>query len=46
MQSNHPLIVEPVGLDVDQLAKPVKWEELFGNANPVEMEIGTGKGTF
>jgi tRNA (guanine-N7-)-methyltransferase len=46
MQSNHPLIVEPIGLDVDQLPKPVIWTELFGNANPVEIEIGMGKGTF
>ena len=46
MQSNHDLIVEPVGLDVDSLPKPLNWIELFGNAHPVEIEIGMGKGTF
>jgi tRNA (guanine-N7-)-methyltransferase len=46
MQSNHPLIVEPIGLDVETIPKPLDWRELFGNANPVEIEIGMGKGTF
>jgi tRNA (guanine-N7-)-methyltransferase len=46
MQTSHPLVVEPVGLDVDSLPKPLDWTALFGNANPVELEIGMGKGTF
>jgi tRNA (guanine-N7-)-methyltransferase len=46
MQSNHPLIVEPVGLDVETLARPIDWSELYGNDHPVELEIGMGKGTF
>lgn len=46
MQTNHPLIVEPVGLDVETLPKPLDWTTLYGNANPVELEIGMGKGTF
>src|SRR5689334_17371447 len=46
MQANHPLIVEPIGLDVDRLPKPLYWAEVFGNSNPVEIEIGSGKGTF
>src|ERR1041385_3548430 len=46
MQSPHPLIVEPVGLEVDKLPKPLSFGELFGNANAVEIEIGMGKGTF
>lgn len=46
MQTNHPLIVEPIGLDVDQIARPLNFAELFGNDHPVEMEIGMGKGTF
>ncbi|MFI5379116.1 MAG: tRNA (guanosine(46)-N7)-methyltransferase TrmB [Tepidisphaerales bacterium] len=46
MQAHRELIVEPVGLDVDTLARPVDWAELFGNANAVELEIGFGKGTF
>ena len=46
MQTNHPLVVEPVGLDVETLPRPLDWAAVFGNANPVEMEIGIGKGTF
>jgi tRNA (guanine-N7-)-methyltransferase len=46
MQLHHELIVEPIGLDVDKLPRPLNWAELFGNDNPVEIEIGTGKGTF
>ncbi|HEX2971039.1 MAG TPA: tRNA (guanosine(46)-N7)-methyltransferase TrmB [Tepidisphaeraceae bacterium] len=46
MQAHRELILEPVGLDVDKLPKPLNWAELFGNDHPVEMEIGIGKGTF
>jgi tRNA (guanine-N7-)-methyltransferase len=46
MQTNHELIVEPIGLDPDALPKPLDWAALFGNDNPVELEIGMGKGTF
>jgi tRNA (guanine-N7-)-methyltransferase len=46
MTSQRELIVEPVGLDVETLPRPINWAELFGNSNPVEMEIGMGKGTF
>ena len=44
--SPRKLIVEPVGLDIDALPKPIVWVDLFGNDHPVELEIGTGKGTF
>lgn len=46
MQAHRDLIIEPVGLDVEKLPKPLNWAELFGNNNPVELEIGIGKGTF
>lgn len=46
MQSNHELIVEPIGLDVEILPRPLDWAALFGNDHPVELEIGMGKGTF
>lgn len=46
MQTSHDLVVEPVGLDVEGLPKPLDWAQLYGNANPVELEIGMGKGTF
>jgi len=38
--------VEPLGLEVRNLPKPVTGLALFGNTKPVELEIGTGKGTF
>jgi tRNA (guanine-N7-)-methyltransferase len=46
MQSNHDLIVEPIGLDVETLGRPLDWSVLFGDDHPVELEIGMGKGTF
>jgi tRNA (guanine-N7-)-methyltransferase len=46
MQSNRELVVEPIGLDVETLPRPIEWAELFGNDHSVEMEIGCGKGTF
>ena len=46
MQTHREMIVEPVGLDVEKLPKPMNWAEVFGNDRPVELEIGTGKGTF
>src|SRR3712207_7304663 len=45
MQTNREMIVEPVGLDVETLPRPLDWAELYGNANPIEIEIGMGKGT-
>jgi tRNA (guanine-N7-)-methyltransferase len=46
MQVDHELIVEPIGLDVEKLPKPLNWAEVFGSVGPVELEIGMGKGTF
>ena len=46
MQVDRNMTVEPIGLDVDKLTRPLIWHELFGNDHPVEMEIGMGKGTF
>ena len=39
-------IIEPIGLEVRNLPKPVSGKGLFGNEHPVEMEIGAGKGAF
>ena len=46
MQTSRELIVEPVGLDLETLQRPIDWRQLFGNDHPVELEIGIGKGTF
>ena len=39
-------IIEPIGLEVRNLPKPVSGKGPFGNEHPVEMEIGAGKGAF
>jgi tRNA (guanine-N7-)-methyltransferase len=46
MLSHREFIIEPVGLEIDLVPKPIDWANLFGNDHPVEIEIGTGKGTF
>lgn len=46
MQVRRELIVEPIAVTEESLPRPVSWATLFGNDNPVEMEIGCGKGTF
>ena len=46
MQANRDFVLEGVGLDVEALPRPLDFAALYGNENPVEMEIGTGKGTF
>jgi tRNA (guanine-N7-)-methyltransferase len=46
MQANRELKIEGIGLDVDTLPRPLDWRQVFGNDHPVELEIGTGKGTF
>ena len=46
MHSQRELIIDPIGLDVDKLSRPLDFPTLFGNPHPVEMEIGIGKGTF
>jgi tRNA (guanine-N7-)-methyltransferase len=46
MQSQRDLIVEPVGLEQTAVPKPIDFATLYGNSNPVELEIGMGKGTF
>jgi tRNA (guanine-N7-)-methyltransferase len=46
MQVRRQLIIEPIAVLEEELPRPLDWAELFGNANPMEMEIGCGKGTF
>src|SRR3977135_4003359 len=55
MQSQREFIIEPIGVEIDSIARPIDWAAMFGNANdagsgetphPVEIEIGMGKGTF
>ncbi len=46
MRAAKSFIVEPVGLDIESLPRPIDWRAMFGNDHPVELEIGSGKGTF
>lgn len=46
MHSPRELIVEPIGLDVETLPRPLDFAALYGNDHAVELEIGIGKGTF
>jgi len=43
-----PLAVtrDPIEIDPTQTTPPLDWAALFGNAGPVEVEIGCGKGMF
>jgi tRNA (guanine-N7-)-methyltransferase len=36
----------PFTLDPTSLSEPVSWSDIFGNDNPVEVEVGSGKGLF
>ena len=40
------LTIEDVIIPPESLHGEVNWQQLFGNDHPVEVEIGTGKGTF
>jgi tRNA (guanine-N7-)-methyltransferase len=46
MTTKREFIVEPVGLEAEGLARPIDFAAMFGNSNPVELEVGMGKGTF
>ena len=46
LRTKRELIVEPIGVRAEELPKPTAGSLLFGNEHPVELEIGSGKGTF
>jgi len=46
MRKRKNLVVEPIGVRLESLPRPLDTGRLFGNANPLEMEIGVGKGAF
>src|SRR5690348_15949317 len=41
-----PLRPEPVGLESVAAKTPPHWDEVFGFAGPLELEIGAGAGGF
>lgn len=38
--------LSPFFLTLDDLEGPIDWREFFGNENPVELDIGSGRGLF
>ena len=44
--TKQPLTIEDIILPAEILEGTIDWRQLFANKNPVEVEIGTGKGTF
>lgn len=39
-------LLDYIELHIPEISGPLNWEDLFGNSNPVELEIGCGKGRF
>lgn len=46
MQHNPPVDLRPWFLTTGDLGGPLDWAEFFGNDNPVEIDIGSGRGLF
>lgn len=46
MALREGLIPEPILLTIPDEAGRIAWRDIYGNDNPVELEIGSGKGTF
>ena len=46
LRVSHQTAVDPFGLEVRNLPKPIAGRFLFGNEHPLEVEIGVGKGAF
>ncbi|MCH8831106.1 MAG: tRNA (guanosine(46)-N7)-methyltransferase TrmB [Planctomycetes bacterium] len=46
MQTNPPLDLKPYFLTLADLESPIDWQNFFGNANPVEIDVGSGRGLF
>jgi tRNA (guanine-N7-)-methyltransferase len=46
MALRENLIVEPIMLSIADEVGKLSYREVFGNDHPVELEIGSGKGTF
>lgn len=46
LRTKRRWIIEPIGIEVRNLPKPIDGVSLFGNEHPLELEIGVGKGTF
>ena len=41
-----PVLISEQRAGASRSPDPIDWQQLFGNANPVEIEVGMGKGLF
>lgn len=46
MQQNRPVDLSPWFLTLKDLDDVINWKEFFGNDNPVDLDIGCGRGLF
>jgi len=46
MRHGRPLVLDGFGLELSDVPRPATSAALFGNEAPLELEIGSGKGTF
>lgn len=46
VRRGRELIAAPLGVELEELERPLAWRQLFGGEASVEMEIGVGKATF
>ncbi len=47
--TRHSQLIDIVGetaVSLSEVSAPIDWAAIFGNANPVEIEVGSGKGRF
>lgn len=46
MQRETPVDLKPWFLTLNDVDETIHWEEFFGNNNPVELDVGCGRGLF
>jgi tRNA (guanine-N7-)-methyltransferase len=46
MPREPPVDLKPYFLTLADVAEPLDWREFFGNDNPVELDVGCGRGLF
>lgn len=46
MNREPPVDLKPYFLTLHDLTGPIDWREFFGNDNPVEIDVGCGRGLF
>lgn len=46
MRRGRVIVLEGFGITLEELPRPATSESIFGNDAPLELEVGSGKGTF